>query len=52
MLNVSTSGAWVILKDYLETSRKEKIYRLSVELRLTRKGFDVTDFLEVFHPCS
>jgi len=46
MMNESTSNAWVILKDYLESSRRDKTYRLSIELRLTRKGFDVTDFLE------
>ena len=47
MMNVSAGDSWVLLKDYLKCSRSEKIYRLSIEIRLTRKGFDVTDFLEV-----
>ena len=44
---MSAGDSWVLLKDYLKCSRNEKIYRLSIEIRLTRKGFDVTDFLEV-----
>ena len=50
MMSLPTSDAWLVLNDYLSSSRQDKIYRLTIEIRLTRKGFDVTDFLEVPSP--
>ena len=46
MISTST-GVWTMLDKFLIHNRKQKLNRLATEMRLSCKGFDVTDYLEV-----